>query len=161
MNRPDNDLPALVVVFEPESAELPTEGAGRIQRLLPVLAGKPNLIEIRAHSSRRPLPSDSPFQDHWELCYARSAAAMQFLATNGIELRRIRLSQSSPYEPISARMEPALQGENDCVEVFLLTEVVGGQPGREDPEASAENTTDSRREEARAVNSGHEHASGH
>jgi chemotaxis protein MotB len=103
-----------------------------LTKLLPVLAGKPNVIEIRAHSSRRPLPSDSPFADHWALCYARSSAAMRFLEQRGIELRRLRLSQASPHEPISARLETDWQSQNDCIEVFLLTEVVEGQPGREE-----------------------------
>jgi hypothetical protein len=62
---------------------------------------------------------------------------MQFFESNGIELRRIRLSQSSPYEPISARLETAWQNENDLVEVFLLTEVVEGQPGRDNAESAA------------------------
>jgi hypothetical protein len=60
---------------------------------------------------------------------------MQFLEQNGIELRRIRLSQSSPHEPVSARLDPDWQGENDCTELFLLTEVVDGQAGRDEPPA--------------------------
>lgn len=131
LSKPDNDLPALVVAFESASAELSSESTDRLTRLLPALAGKPNLIEIRAHSSRRPLPGDSPFADHWQLCYARSAVAMRFLEKNGIELRRIRLSQSSPHEPISVRLSSDWQTENDCLEVFLLTEVVEGLPGRD------------------------------
>jgi flagellar motor protein MotB len=133
LNKDDNDLPALVIAFESASAELTPDAADRLKRLLPALAGKPNLIEIRAHSSRRPLAADSPFKDHWELCYARSAATMRFFEQHGIELRRVRLSQSSPHEPISGRLDPDWQGENDSVEVFLLTEVVTGQPGRDDP----------------------------
>jgi len=135
LNKPDNDLPALVVAFEAASADLTKDAADRLTRLLPVLAGKPNLIEIRAHSSRRPLPSDSAYKDQWELCFARSATTMRFLEKNNIEPRRIRLSQSSPYEPISARLDSNWQSENDCIEVFLLTEVVRSLPGREGAEA--------------------------
>jgi chemotaxis protein MotB len=130
LNNPDDDLPTLVIEFESASARLTTDATDRLKRLLPALAGKPNLIEIRAHSSRRPLPSGSPFEDHWELCYARSAATMRFLEEQGIELRRIRLSQSSPHVPISGRLDPHFHGENDNVEVFLLTEVVDAQAGR-------------------------------
>ncbi|MEX2315784.1 MAG: flagellar motor protein MotB [Pirellulales bacterium] len=131
LDKPDQDLPALVIAFDEASATLTAEAENRLNRVLPVLAGKPNRIELRAHSSQRRLPAGSPFQDHWHLCYARSSATMEYLQKLGIELRRLRLSQSSPYEPISSRLETAWQNENDCVEVFLLTEVVEGQPGRD------------------------------
>jgi chemotaxis protein MotB len=142
LNKPDNDLPALVVSFEEASAELTADAIDRLTKLLPALAGKPNLIEIRAHSSRRPLPSGSPFANHWALCYARSAAAMRFLEERGIELRRLRLSQASPHEPISSRLETDWQSQNDCIEVFLLTEVVEGLPGREDAPPSKPTAND-------------------
>jgi chemotaxis protein MotB len=137
LNKPDNDLPALVVRFDEASADLSTDGQDRLMRLIPALAGKPNLIEIRAHSSRRPLPSGSQFSDHWQLCYERSVAAMRFLEQNGIEPKRVRLSQSSPHEPISRRLESDWQNENDIIEVFLLTEVVEGLPGGDDASKSA------------------------
>jgi hypothetical protein len=39
------------------------------------------------------------------------------------------LSQSAAFEPLTTRLESAWQDENNCVEVFLLTEVVGRVPG--------------------------------
>jgi chemotaxis protein MotB len=129
LNKPDNDLPALVVRFDEASADLSADAQDRLSRLIPALAGKPNRIEIRAHSSRRPLPSGSLFRDHWQLCYERSAATMRFLEKQGIESRRMRLSQASPQSPISSRLDSDWQNENDVIEVFLLTEVVEGLPG--------------------------------
>ena len=100
----------------------------RLTDLLPALVGKRNKIELRAHSTRRPLPTNSPFRDHWQLCYERSLSTM-VLATNGVEPERIRLSQSAAYDPLTTRFETAWQDENNCVEVFLLTEVVDIVPG--------------------------------
>jgi chemotaxis protein MotB len=137
MDKPDQDLPALVISFAEASATLNETEQDRLTKLMPALAGKPNRIELRAHSSQRPLPPSSEFRDLWHLCYERSAAVRNFLEAHGIELKRIRLSQASPHEPINARLETASQNENDCVEVFLLTEVVEGQPGRD--AAPAEN----------------------
>jgi chemotaxis protein MotB len=97
--------------------------------LLPALKGKRNKIEIRAHSTRRPLPAGSAFRDHWQLCYERSLSTMRFLETNGIEPERIRLSQSAAYDPLTTRFEAEWQDENNCAEVFLLTEVVDIVPG--------------------------------
>jgi chemotaxis protein MotB len=123
MNNTDRSLPALVVKFDEASAELPALAQQRLRDLLPALVGKRNKIEIRAHSTRRPLPQDSPFRDHWQLCYERSLATMRFLVDHGIEPDRIRLSQSAAYEPLTNRLESSWQDENNCAEVFLLTVV--------------------------------------
>jgi flagellar motor protein MotB len=125
----DRTLPALVVSFDEASAELTTTGQDRLVALLPALVGKRNKLEVRAHSTRRPLPASSPFGDHWQLCYERAVATMRFLETKGVEPERMRLSQSASYDPLTTRFETAWQDENNCVEVFLLTEVVEGVPG--------------------------------
>jgi chemotaxis protein MotB len=125
----DRILPALVVNFDEAAAELPQTAQDRLVALLPALVGKRNKIEIRAHSTRRPLPEGSPFQDHWQLCYARSIATMKFLHSKGVEPERIRLSQSAAYEPLTTRFESDWQNANNFVEVFVLTEVVESTPG--------------------------------
>ncbi len=106
----DRNLPALVVNFEEASAELQPTAQKRLMDLLPALVGKRNKIELRAHSTRRPLPAGSPFRDHWQLCYERSLSTMQFLETNGIEPERIRLSQSAAYDPLTTRFEANMAG---------------------------------------------------
>jgi chemotaxis protein MotB len=126
-------LPALVVNFDEASAELPELAQQRLKDLLPALVGKRHKIELRAHSTRRPLPKESAFGDHWQLCYERSQAAMRFLILNGVEPDRVRLSQSAAYEPLTSRLESAWQDENNCVEVFLLTEVADRVPGARHP----------------------------
>ena len=68
---------------------------------------------------------------------------MKFLASHGVEPDRIRLSQSAAFEPLTTRLESAWQNENNCVEVFLLTDVVDkvsattqdGAHGGEQPKA--------------------------
>jgi hypothetical protein len=54
---------------------------------------------------------------------------MKSLIAKGVEPDRIRLSQSAAYEPLTTRLESEWQNENNCVEVFLLTEVAGKSPG--------------------------------
>lgn len=54
---------------------------------------------------------------------------MNYLIGHGIEPDRIRLSQSAAYEPLTTRLESTWQNENNCVEVFLLTEVASKSPG--------------------------------
>jgi flagellar motor protein MotB len=125
----DRNLPALVVTFAEASAELQPTAQKRLVDLLPALKGKRNKLEIRAHSTRRPLPAGSAFRDHWQLCYERSLSTMRFLESNGIEPERIRLSQSAAYDPLTTRFEAEWQDENNCAEIFLLTEVVDILPG--------------------------------
>ena len=129
LNGLDRTLPALIINFDEASAELNAAAQQRLAALLPALVGKRNKIEVRAHSTRRPLPANSPFHDHWQLCYERSMATMRFLESKGVELERMRLSQSAAYEPLTTRFESAWQDENNCVEVFLLTEIVDSLPG--------------------------------
>ncbi len=129
MTSSDRNLPALVVNFADSSAELPLTSQQRLTELLPALVGKQNKVELRAHSTQRPLPKDSPYRDHWRLCYERSAETMKFLIEHGVEAERIRLSQSAAFEPLTTRLEATWQDENNCVEVFLLTESSGKSPG--------------------------------
>jgi chemotaxis protein MotB len=124
LNNTDRNLPALVIHFDEGSAELTQQAQQRLSDLLPALVGKRNKIEIRAHSTRRPLPKDSAFRDHWHLCYERSQSTLRFLEQHGVEADRLRLSQSAAYEPLTTRLESEWQDENNCVEVFLLTDVV-------------------------------------
>jgi chemotaxis protein MotB len=120
----DRNLPALVVIFDEGSAELSKEAQKRLSDLLPALLGKQNRIELRSHSTRRPLPKDGSYRDHWQLCFDRSQQTLKFLASHGVEPDRIRLSQSASFEPLTTRLETSWQNENNCVEIFLLTDVV-------------------------------------
>ena len=54
---------------------------------------------------------------------------MKYLISHGIEPERIRLSQSAAFEPLTTRLDPEWQNENNCVEIFLLTEVAGKTAG--------------------------------
>jgi chemotaxis protein MotB len=125
----DHTSPAQVLQFDETSAELSKQSIEQLNRLLPVLVGKQNRIEIRGHTTRRPLPSDSPYHDLWQLAYARSAETMNYLERHGVEPERLRLSQAGAYEPITNRIESAWQKENSRVEIFLLSEMADDVPG--------------------------------
>lgn len=111
------------VQFDENSVELSELSLTRLKRLLPELRGKPNKIEIRGHTTHRPVPTDGPFSDSWQLCYARSRAVMAFFEEQGIEPARMRLSQGGPYEPVTSS-EDEFRFQNARVEIFLLDEYV-------------------------------------
>ncbi|HEX5102616.1 MAG TPA: flagellar motor protein MotB [Pirellulaceae bacterium] len=115
-------LTGTTIFFAGESAELDQAAKDRLAKLLPVLIGKPQKVEIRGHSSRKPLAGDSPYKSFWELSYARCLTTMEFLEEKGIAPDRMRLSQAGVYEPEAspAARDSAPLGR---VEVHLLDEV--------------------------------------
>jgi chemotaxis protein MotB len=113
-----------IVPFESESAELNARGKQMLDDLAPDLLGKLTKIEIRGHAAGRPLPPDSPFQDSWQLCFARSEATMKHLLAKGIEPGRIRLSQSGSYEPPRGTRDENMANLDSRVEIFVLNELI-------------------------------------
>ena len=116
------------VQFDENSAELNELALTRLKRLMPELRGKPNKIEIRGHTTHRPVPTDGPFADSWQLCYARSRAVMAYFEEQGIEASRMRLSQGGPFEPATTS-EDEFRHQNARVEIFLLDEYVRDATG--------------------------------
>ncbi len=111
-----------MLLFPYDSAVLDDDAQSQLNALLPKLLGKPNLIEIRGHASRRPLPANSAFEDGWQLSYARCLGTMKYLTERGVDPGRIRLSQAGVSEPYTLRREPAWQRRNSRVEVYVLNE---------------------------------------
>jgi chemotaxis protein MotB len=141
----DRTTPALILSFDEASAELSEGTRNQLDRVIPGLLGKSNMIEVRGHSTRRPLPNDSPYRNLWELCYARCTATMTYLQDHGIEPERLRLSQSNAFEPLTRRLETTWQAENSRVEVFLLNEMAEELPGTREakpPEGAKPDKTD-------------------
>ncbi len=114
------------VPFAAESLELGAAAAARLDQLVPLLLGKPNVVEIRGRLERRFASPDGDPADDWRLSYERCAAVRAFLTERGVSPERIRLSQIGAFE---APAEPADEGESpggSFVEVFALSEYAGG-----------------------------------
>jgi len=116
-----------VVHFADDSAEVDAEAHGRLKELVPLLIGKPQKVEVRGHTSRRPLAAGGPFADHWQLCYQRCMAVMAELEKLGIPRDRVRISQAAGYEPLAAPDEQLPGGGYARVEVSLLNETTGAK----------------------------------
>jgi len=114
-----------VVHFADDSIELDTEAVRRLKELAPLVAGKPQKIEVRGHTSRRPLAADGPYADHWQLSYQRCMAVMAELERLGVAHDRIRLSQAAGYEPLATPDDQFPGGGYSRVEVSLLNETTG------------------------------------
>jgi len=84
------------------------------------IAGKPQKVQILGHASKRPMPADSPYHDHWDLAYARCRRTMEQLVAMGIDPKRIRMGVAGSNEPIYSGDSPELMKANSRVDVYLL-----------------------------------------
>jgi len=118
----DRLMDGTVIAFAEDSADLTDRGREQLKKVVPVILGKPQKIEIRGHATRHPLPPGSPYRDAWQLCYARCLSTMEYLRQQGIPPERIRLSQAGVFEPYSIRVDPERQRLNARVELYVLSE---------------------------------------
>ncbi|MEX2170477.1 MAG: flagellar motor protein MotB [Pirellulales bacterium] len=119
----NSDL-GVTVLFEEGSAALTPRAEQQLDEILPTLLGKMHRVEIRGHTSRRPLASGGPFANPWQLSYTRCMATMDYLVKKGLEADRIRLSQSAGHEPMLTGLEPQSLRYNSRVEVLPLPEIL-------------------------------------
>lgn len=112
--------------FAAEGHALDDAAKRNLDELMPMLAGKRNLLEIRAHVSERPLDATEEYADRWELAYARCAATRQYLIDKGVEPDRIRMSQAGGATGRGGEDSAALDAK---VEVYMLDEFAGGPDG--------------------------------
>ena len=126
------------IVFGEDSIVVTDEEKLALRRLGEQIQGKLQKIEIRGHTTRRPLPAGSPYADHWELAYARAREVMRLLVEQGIDPRRLRIS-------VSGGNEPAYQGDdarairaNSRVDLFLLNEFSGDDEKSSAPPSAAQ-----------------------
>jgi chemotaxis protein MotB len=110
------------IYFDEESATLDESQRNKLRQIQEQFQGKLQRIEIRGHTTRRPLAEGSPYRDHWELAFARCRAAADELTALGIDPRRIRLGVSAGNEPAAPGDDPLIRRENSRVELFLLNE---------------------------------------
>jgi len=123
--------------FEETSADLDQDNLQRLEEIARFLQGKPQKIEIRGHTTSRPLPPDSPFKDHWQLAYQRCVRVKEELLRLGIPPKRLVLTVAADNEPIERGEDPAKLLENSRVEILLLSELADlGEPKSEPPQKS-------------------------
>jgi chemotaxis protein MotB len=111
-----------VLVFPEDSASLTAGHEKQIQRAVDEIAGKPQRIEIRGHTTRKPSQEHG---DNWNLAYARCRATMDRLVAAGIEARRIRLGVAADNEPLDGGHDAIARSQSARVEIFMLDEFVG------------------------------------
>jgi chemotaxis protein MotB len=126
------------VTFAEGSAEVTDDQREALRHLGEQLQGKLQKIEIRGHTTRRPLPAGSPFADHWQLAYARSHEVMRLLTEQGIDAKRLRLSVAGGNEPAYVGDDARELRANGRVDLFLLNEFTGDDEKSNSPPSPAQ-----------------------
>ena len=122
-----------VIFFTGKSAELTDEHKTVLRQLAATIEGKPQKIDIRGHTSRRPISDPEDFRDNWELAFARSRATMEYLRdVVKINPARFRLSVAEANEPIHIGTDQVKLNQNPRVEIFMLNEIVSDLAGTEE-----------------------------
>lgn len=111
-------------MFEPLSAE-PSEGVKQaVLKLVPMLEGRRNKIEIIGHAAAKYLPEGGRWRSLDDLSYARAVAIKDLLAGAGIDDRTFRIKAVGDREPIRPRAtDPVDAAENRRVDI-ILTEML-------------------------------------
>lgn len=119
-----------VVYFGEGSADLGEAQQTVLKQHVHVIQGKPQKIEIRGHTSHRPVSPSGGINDHWDLAFSRSRAVMRYLVNElQLDSRRIRVSVAGPNEPAHIGTDPEKLQDNSRVEVYLLDEVINDAVG--------------------------------
>ena len=114
------------LLFDQGSDELTEADRQKLEEIAKNLRGKPQKIEIRGHTSTRPLGPGSSFRNHWDLAYARCYKTMQCLVKLGINRKRIIIGVAADNEPAEISEDPKKLPENSRVEIFMLNELAEG-----------------------------------
>jgi chemotaxis protein MotB len=122
-----------VIYFEEGQTTLTDAHKQVLNQQVAVIQGKPQKIEIRGHTSRRPVVSGNNIRDHWDLAYERCRNTMRYLVeVMKIDESRVRLAPAGSNEPVHIGTDASKMSENPRVEIYLLDEVVSDLAGTDD-----------------------------
>ena len=124
-----------MIFFREKVTELTEDNKRDLQRIIEQIAGKPQKIEIRGHTTRRPVDANSDFRDEWDLAYERCRNTMHFLIEQGIDPSRIRLGPAGAGEPLYNGVDPDRLQRNSRVEILMWDERVQDLNGSGESEA--------------------------
>lgn len=122
-----------VIYFDEGTAEVNEEHRNVLSQQADVMQGKSQKIEVRGHTSHKPVAAGSGLRDNWDLAYQRSRNVMQYLIQDlNIDARRIRMSVAGPHEPAHIGTDEKKLLQNPRVEVYMLDEVISDSVGTQE-----------------------------
>ncbi len=112
------------IFFDEHETKLTEANKRALIQIIEQIAGKPQKIEIRGHTSHRPVDPDSGFRDLWDLAQARARSTMDFMVEQSISPSRIRLGNASDQEPLYNGIDQERLKRNSRVQILMWDEKV-------------------------------------
>ncbi|MGE3180323.1 MAG: flagellar motor protein MotB [Phycisphaerae bacterium] len=108
------------IFFEPLSHALTDDAVIQVKDFAEKMRGYTTQIQVRGHCSKQPV-AGTPYDDHFDLAFARAAAIKDALIREGIEAQRVLLVSAGINEPFTrAVYTDAERRLNDVVEVLQV-----------------------------------------
>lgn len=108
------------VLFDSGRADLRPDARERLDSLVPVLRGIPNLIRIEGHSDSDPIKS-GVFPSNWELSGARAATVVRYFTEfQGLKPERFDFAGKGEYYPVAPNDGPENKARNRRVDIVVL-----------------------------------------
>jgi len=112
------------IYFDEFATELTESHRRQLQRIIGQIAGKPQKIEVRGHTTRRPVDPSSGFKNIMDLAYARAVSVRHFLIEQGIAPSRIRVSSAGADEPLYNGVNRDRLKKNSRAQILMWDERV-------------------------------------
>ena len=90
----------------------------RLKIIAAELAGKPQVVEVLGHASRRPLPSGSSYRDRCDLAFARCRQTVELLRACKIDTTRMWIGVVETSGSATSG-DAAGPGEDSQVDIYL------------------------------------------
>lgn len=108
--------------------DIPPDQIPSLEQEAKQFLGKPQIIEVRGHTSRRPIQPTERLRDHDDLAYERCCRVRDYLIkVAGIDPARIRITVAGEHDPVYSGTDPKELLRNPRVEVYELDEVMPGR----------------------------------
>jgi outer membrane protein OmpA-like peptidoglycan-associated protein len=112
------------LLFEKDSASLKTDSLEKVNTVASLIKDIPNEIVITGFTDSRPVET-APFRSNWALSAARAMAVMNYLASRGVDYKRMRAYGMGPEHPISSNSTEAGRNINSRVEITIAGKMPG------------------------------------
>ena len=117
------------IYFDEHATELTEANKRALMSIIEQVNGKPQKIEIRGHTTRRPVDPNSGFRDLWDLGVARARSTKDFMVKQGIDPSRVRLGSAGAEEPLYNGINPDRLQRNARVQILMWDEKVSDLNG--------------------------------
>ncbi len=115
------------VFFNSGTAELKPEAYPILDRIAEMLKKYPGRVSIEGHTDNVPVRGGR-FKSNWELSAARAYAALKYLQSKGVDVKKINIAGFADTRPIASNDTPEGRAKNRRVEFVFYEEPDGSGP---------------------------------